>query len=80
MKLRSYLESKAKQIQKSIVVTMEKSVDNVIKKQADPHTAVSTSDTEIIETAHKTVDIPDYIITNVFRREILDLQSIVNQE
>lgn len=77
-KLLSYIEEKTQNSKQTIAVRMVKSVDREIKNHIDLHTVVATSDTEIIEIAHKAIDIPEHIITNVFRREILDLQSIVN--
>jgi hypothetical protein len=75
--LLSIIETKTQYIHQSVDVRMVKSVDSEISKRAEPSTAVATSDTRIIEIAHKTIDIPDHIITSVFKREILDLQSIV---
>jgi len=43
-------------------------------------TVIATSDTVILDKIERSFDIPDFIIRNVFQKDILDLEMIMMQK
>jgi len=77
--LASYLRNKLSNEELLLKAEVVKSSDFKIKNRSVANNSscgcVSTSDTVIIDRSERIIDIPDYIITNVFKKDVLDLED-----
>jgi hypothetical protein len=75
----SLLREKTERTPSSFSILALKNPDETLVKEAekDPDAVTATSDTEVLDRVRRAVDIPQHVITRIFKKQVPDLASLL---